>query len=840
VGRNGTRALNQARTFVAFQAQFSTRSHRLEAEDFERLYAHRIEGAAAVRDMLERLRREGVTLRRAMNKQIVPERAWIEQLDEQEFTVRTENFRKSGRTQQFYSFEVGGRSYCFATDRRGGDGNALVHLAIPEAIHHTERRDQLRSPAAGWVTLEHADGPCVRASLIDRSERGLAVGVEAHAAPAIGARLTIGYGAETAPRYAEVRSRERTEHPGWLRLGLATSHQPRGQTVEVETCEQIVDLPVAERLRQQLNIGFGSLRAALQRSLEGRAGWQPPAPEIDVIEYANEQGEKLCAIVDGWGDPHGATAVVIPPAWGRTKETLLPLARTIVATFRRQRQPVVVLRFDGIRKRGESHNDPGCHQAGDEQLHFTFSQGLRDLEATCAFLDRDPRFQPRRKIVVSFSAAAVEARRFVADHPGEVDGWVCVVGTADLQSMMRVISGGLDYLAGLQMGVRFGCQEVLGVLVDVDRAGLDAIEQRMADLEDARADMARIEIPVVWIRGRFDAWMDVERVEDILAIGDSSKRRHLEVPTGHQLGSSREALATFQRVAQEVAGIALDRRILPAIPDIAELSARQRAERRRLPAPDFDSSLFWRDYLLGREEGVGIELMHETSSYRALMDRQVALLDLRPGSRVLDVGSGTGAFPLALAREIETEHPAEILEVDLVPDALARARARIEQTPLPESVELDYRALDLSSIDDHALARGHYDRALASLLVSYLDDPDAVLRRIHGALAPGGRIVVSSLRPDADISRIYREGLAELEVVGGAVFGLPDYGVRSAARAFLNDAARLVDYEELGAFRFYDTRELARLVAKAGFQIQSTERAFGDPPQACIVVAKRR
>lgn len=825
---------------MAFQAQFTTASRRLEVEDFERLHAHRIDGAEAVRSMLERLRREGVALRRAMNKMIVPERAWIQELGEQEFSVRTENFRKSGRAQQFYSFELAGRSYCFATDRRGGDATALVHLAIPEAIHHVERRDQVRRPAAGWVTFEGDGARRARAALVDRSERGLAVAVEAGVAPAVGSRLTLGYGDESGPRYAEVRSREQSERPGWLRLGLATSHQPRGQPVEVEVCEQIVDLPVWARLRQQLQIGLGGLRVALQGSLEGLVGYRPPAPEIDVIEYANEQGEKLSAILDSWGDLHGATAVMIPPAWGRTKETLLPLARTIVATFRRQRQPVVVIRFDGIRKRGESHNDPGYFQAGDEQLRFTFSQGLRDLEATCGFLDRDPRFQPRRKLVVSFSAASVEARRFAAEHPGAVDGWVCVVGTADLQSMMRVISGGLDYIAGLEMGVRFGRQEVLGVLVDIDRAGLDAIEQGMADLEDARADMARIEIPVVWIRGRYDAWMDVERVEDILAIGDSSKRRHLEVPTGHQLGSSREALATFQRVAQEIADIALGRRIIPEMPDIVELSARQRAERRRLPAAEFDTSSFWRDYLLGRDGGVGIELMHETSSYRELMDRQIELLELAPGHRVLDVGSGTGAFPLALAREVGTDYPAEILELDLVPEALARARARIDQTALPESVELDYRALDLARVDDSALARGRYDRALASLLLPYLDDPGAVLRRIRAALAPGGRIVVSSLRRDADISRIYREGLAELEVRGAAAFGLADHSVRSAARAFLNDAARLVDYEELGAFRFYDARELARLVAKAGFRVESTEWAFGDPPQACIVVARRR
>ena len=70
--------------------------------------------------------------------------------------------------------------------------------------------------------------------------------------------------------------------------------------------------------------------------------------------------------------------MVIPPAWGRTKETLLPLAATIVETFRRAGQPVRVVRFDGTHRRGESHVDPELRTPGEEYLHFTFSQAVRE------------------------------------------------------------------------------------------------------------------------------------------------------------------------------------------------------------------------------------------------------------------------------------------------------------------------------------------------------------------------------------------------------------------------------------------------------------------------------
>ena len=823
---------------MAFQASLPDSSKRLASADFDTLHERRIVARRAIRRLLERVQGEGIALRRGMNRMILPERAWIESLGADEVTLRTENFRNSGRTQQFYSFEVEGRNYFFAADRRSTEGGGRVQLAIPETIHHLERRDQRRERAVGEVSLALGEGRTTRAALVDRSPRGLGLELDASLAPEVGAQLEVGDARSPGGRFARVQSCTEGSRPGWVRLGLATSAHRAGPPLPVERSQEIVALPPITRWRQRLRAGWGVARSRL----EERWGPKGRAEDLELQRFENGQGEALVGIVDGWGERERATAVIIPPAWGRTKETLLPLARAIVATFRAQGEPVVVLRFDGIRKRGESANDPGCQAPGDEQLRFTFSQGVRDLAAVCDFLDHDARFRPRKKVLVSFSASSVEARRFVATHPGRVDGWVCVVGTADLQSMMRVISGGVDYLRGVQDGVRFGRQEILGVVVDMDHAAGDAAAHCLADLEDARADMSRIHVPVVWLRGRYDAWMDADRIADILAVGDASQRRHIEIPTGHQLKSSQEALATFQRVAQEVVRITLDRTVVPALPDLADLARRQRAERARLPDAALDAPSFWHDYLLGRDGGVGIELMNETSAYRALMEQQIDALRMLPMHRVLDVGSGTGAFPLALARDPDAVLPGEIVEVDLVEDALDRARARIEATGLPARVGLTYRAVDLAALGAAPIVSEPCDAALASLLVSYVDDPRALLRRIHDVLVPGGRIVVSSLRHDADISRVYRDGLLEIQAGAraGETFGLGETALRTAARTFLNDAARLIDLEELGAFRFYSRDELSRLVASAGFRVESAEWAFGDPPQACLVVGKRR
>jgi len=408
--------------------------------------------------------------------------------------------------------------------------------------------------------------------------------------------------------------------------------------------------------------------------------------------------------------------------------------------------------------------------------------------------------------------------------------------------MMKVISGGVDYVDGYKSGVRFGLQEILGIVVDIDRAAKDAIENGLATLDDAKRDFAKIETPIVWIRGQFDAWMDRKRVESVLEIGSQvGSRRVVEVPTGHQLLSSREALETFQLIAAEVSGMVGVEALPPALPDLGDLEDRRVAERGRLPRADVRLREFWRDYLLGRNRHLGIELMHGTSRYRELMSRQIDMLGISSGDRVADLGSGTGAFPIALLAE-QRALPDLIHEIDFVSEGLERARVRLRELGVAGSPTIQFDVVDFDTQDGGDLLRfgaGSYDKALASLLLGYLKHPRQFLRTIRELLKPGGLIVLSNLRPDADISRIYQEGLSEL--CDGLVDGVDgsDPAVLEAARSFLNDAARLVELEEDGRFHFFEEGELAELVADSGFAVESVERSFGDPPQAILLTARR-
>src|SRR5262249_19207976 len=144
--------------------------------------------------------------------------------------------------------------------------------------------------------------------------------------------------------HARVCHREAGTAPGWTRLGLSLSRVAVGEPLPVERRARILDQSPAARARDRARLvraPVGAARAAR------RLGLGATVPErIGLVEYANQRGERIRALLDAVGDPRGAPAVVIPPAWGRTKETALPLAQTLLATFARAGEPLVVVRFD--------------------------------------------------------------------------------------------------------------------------------------------------------------------------------------------------------------------------------------------------------------------------------------------------------------------------------------------------------------------------------------------------------------------------------------------------------------------------------------------------------------
>jgi ubiquinone/menaquinone biosynthesis C-methylase UbiE len=224
------------------------------------------------------------------------------------------------------------------------------------------------------------------------------------------------------------------------------------------------------------------------------------------------------------------------------------------------------------------------------------------------------------------------------------------------------------------------------------------------------------------------------------------------------------------------------------------------------------------------------------------MTAQLAGLSLVEGATVIDIGSGAGAFPVQLGSHPEVGR-LRVVEVDLVHEGLCRARRRVRQGYCGDhdfsfvSANLDKGAGGVGL----PFGAGTADAILASLVLNYLAQPAALLREAARVLRTGGRLVVSGMKPDADVSKICVAGVAELRSgEARSVWGDEDSAyVDGALQEFISSGARLLDLEEAGTFRFWDAEELRAMVGQRFFRVAAVLRAYGEPPQALVVVAER-
>jgi len=223
------------------------------------------------------------------------------------------------------------------------------------------------------------------------------------------------------------------------------------------------------------------------------------------------------------------------------------------------------------------------------------------------------------------------------------------------------------------------------------------------------------------------------------------------------------------------------------------------------------------------------------------MQTQIEMLDLADGQTIVDLGSGIGTFERALHKIFPNPPSPNIIAVDYVFEGVQRGRNSL---PTGSMLNVGHLVADLnltSSSSSIPLARECADRVIGSLLLNYLNDPAQFLSAVFSMLRPAGRMVLSVLRRDADTSKICVDGISELRTGQGlASFGESREGkIDRALGGFINDAARLLDLEEQGAFRFWDKDELEAAVRATGFIKIETVSEFGEPPQAWLITAIR-
>lgn len=113
-----------------------------------------------------------------------------------------------------------------------------------------------------------------------------------------------------------------------------------------------------------------------------------------------------------------------------------------------------------------------------------------------------------------------------------------------------------------------------------------------------------------------------------------------------------------------------------------------------------------------------------------------ALLDLRPGQAVLELGCGSGLFLPGLAEKVQPT--GRVVGIDHSDVLIEEARKTASATP--------YAAIITTQVADAyklPYPNGHFDAAHCERVLMHLDDPTAALRELARVVRPGGVIVAA-------------------------------------------------------------------------------------------------
>ncbi|MBI5701480.1 methyltransferase domain-containing protein [Candidatus Saganbacteria bacterium] len=650
---------------------------------------------------------------------------------------------------------------------------------------------------------------------------------------------------------------------------------------------------------------------------------------LNIVDLKNEMGEKIVAIIDypenvPKSEASFAPWVIIPPAWGKTKETYFLLALYL------QKNGFGVMRYDDTHGPGESDG---------QIVDSTLSISSINVSAAVDYLSKTI---GAANIAVAPFSLSTRAAIKAASRDKRIAALLPIVGSPNIQSLLRNVYGE-DLVAANKDGKKIGMVNMIGNYTDGDNFLDDVRKNRFSDLDTTARDLEKVKVPIIWYCGSEDEWVDPKEVE--AALSSHSARHEVKVVEGvtHRFREAQTAHLIFIQFTRDVVGLMMGNyRTEVAVPGTSEIMYRGMIERSRIAVEHSKEKerQNWENYL------EGFDILLESDDYRSYIREVAEAVDFVPGERLADIGCGTGNFEEYLLNGILEEilksgitgSGGEITAIDIVANGLAKTMEKVDQVRrkrqgLPNVVALQADAdisflrvierfkmgeveleglnelmcgcninipkikdrqklrsflrgdlrlnyLDLMAIagienidvvieldrarryiekkiglDDFnkkgqekvsasgridygelliedlkfdqldwrmslrnttlPLKEGAYDKIVLSLCLSYLRNPRGTLAEIRRAQKPGGRIVVTSLKPDADISRIYSRFLGKIkEKYQGEGQG----EALSRARALFNDAIKWIEVEEeSGRFVYFSEEQLREMLIGAGY-----------------------
>ncbi|MGW8227460.1 MAG: class I SAM-dependent methyltransferase [Gammaproteobacteria bacterium] len=140
-------------------------------------------------------------------------------------------------------------------------------------------------------------------------------------------------------------------------------------------------------------------------------------------------------------------------------------------------------------------------------------------------------------------------------------------------------------------------------------------------------------------------------------------------------------------------------------------------------------------------------------------DRLIAHLQPRPGNKLLDVATGTGAVALAAAQAIGPE--GRVQAIDLAENMLQTAMANLRRAGLSN---VDFHLMDAESVE---FKSRYFDCVTCSFGIFFLPDMQAGLTSWRQVLKPGGRVMFTSFTANAfqPLAELFRQRMQSFGIV---------------------------------------------------------------------------
>jgi SAM-dependent methyltransferase len=156
-----------------------------------------------------------------------------------------------------------------------------------------------------------------------------------------------------------------------------------------------------------------------------------------------------------------------------------------------------------------------------------------------------------------------------------------------------------------------------------------------------------------------------------------------------------------------------------------------------------------------------------------------ALVDLRRGDVVLDLGSGGGIDVLLSARRVGPEGKAYGL--DMTDEMLALARENQRQSGMM-NVEFLKGEIENIPLPDRSV-----DVVISNCVINLSTDKDRALREAFRVLRPGGRFAVSDVVLEGSVSDAVRRDLRSWAGCVAGALSLSEYREKLAAAGFVRE-----------------------------------------------------